>query len=93
MAEPWRALAALRNLGPVTARRLVAIGIADAATLRRLGAAACYARLKHALPPRDQPERPLRHRRRAAGRALGPPAREDIKAALRAEVAGRPGLD
>ena len=43
-------LTSLRNLGPVTARRLAALGIADVAALRALGAVAAYARLRHAYP-------------------------------------------
>ena len=50
MSPNVRALPALRNLGPVTARRLAELGIADAAQLRRVGAVAAYRRLKFAYP-------------------------------------------
>lgn len=43
-------LAALRNLGPATARRLAELGIGDAAELRRVGPVAAYRRLKFAYP-------------------------------------------
>ncbi|MBM3585051.1 MAG: competence protein TfoX [Alphaproteobacteria bacterium] len=45
-----RTLAHLRNIGPETARRLVALGIADEAALRRVGAVEAYRRLKAADP-------------------------------------------
>ena len=38
-------LTTIRNIGPATAASLAAAGIPDAATLRRLGADAAYARL------------------------------------------------
>jgi len=40
----------MRNLGPVTARRLAELGIADEADLRRIGPVAAYRRLKFADP-------------------------------------------
>ena len=40
----------LLNLGPVTARRLAQVGIADEAALRKIGAVAAYRRVKHAFP-------------------------------------------
>ena len=43
-------LAALRNLGPTTARRLAELGIDDEAELRRIGPVAAYRRLKFAYP-------------------------------------------
>ncbi len=45
-----RNLAAMRDLGPVTARRLAELGIADEADLRRIGPLAAYRRLKFADP-------------------------------------------
>lgn len=45
-----RPLYLLRNLGPVTARRLREVGIADEAGLRRLGSLAAYRRVKHEFP-------------------------------------------
>jgi DNA transformation protein and related proteins len=36
----------LHSLGPVTAKRLAEVGIGDAETLRRTGAAAAYRKLK-----------------------------------------------
>jgi DNA transformation protein len=45
-----RPLHRLLNLGPVTARRLREVGIADEAALRAMGAAAAYRRVKHAFP-------------------------------------------
>lgn len=50
MTEAGTALAGLRNLGPATVRRLVELGIADAATLRQVGAVAAYRRLQFAYP-------------------------------------------
>ena len=50
MTGAGRTLAGLRNLGPATARRLLELDIADAATLRQIGAAAAYRRLKFAYP-------------------------------------------
>jgi DNA transformation protein len=40
----------LLNLGPVTARRLAEVGIADEQGLRALGVVAAYRRVKHAFP-------------------------------------------
>lgn len=40
----------LKNLGPKTARALVAVGIADEATLRSLGPVEAWRRLKAANP-------------------------------------------
>jgi DNA transformation protein len=40
----------LKNIGPASVRQLRAVGIADAAALRKLGAIAAYRRLKHAFP-------------------------------------------
>ena len=40
----------MRNLGPVTARRLAELGVADEADLRRIGPVAAYRRLKFADP-------------------------------------------
>ncbi len=50
MTGAAKALTGLRNLGPATARRLVELGVADGAALRRLGAVAAYRRLKFAYP-------------------------------------------
>ncbi len=50
MTARTRSLAALRNLGPATARRLAELGIADEGGLRQLGAVAAYRRLKFAYP-------------------------------------------
>ena len=50
MTRESRNLAALRNLGPVTARRLADLGISDEAELRRIGPVAAYRRLKFAHP-------------------------------------------
>ena len=50
MSAGSRDLAALRNLGPATARRLAELAIADEAALRRVGAVAAYRRLKFAYP-------------------------------------------
>ena len=47
MARPRAKTSALfPGIGPVTERRLIAVGIADLATLRRLGAVQAYRRLK-----------------------------------------------
>ncbi len=43
-------LTTLQNIGPVSARQLRDVDIADAAALRALGALAAYRRLKHAFP-------------------------------------------
>jgi DNA transformation protein len=40
----------LLNLGPVTARRLADVGIADEAALRKIGAVAAYRRVRHEFP-------------------------------------------
>jgi DNA transformation protein len=40
----------LKNIGPASVRQLREVGIADAATLRKLGALAAWRRLKHAFP-------------------------------------------
>jgi DNA transformation protein len=45
-----RPLHLLPNVGVVTAARLRAVGIADEAALRRLGALVAYRRVKHAYP-------------------------------------------
>lgn len=45
-----RPLTALKNIGPTSARRLEAAGIADAGALRALGAVAAYGRVKHMYP-------------------------------------------
>jgi DNA transformation protein len=45
-----RALSHLRNVGPETARRLTALGVADEAALRRVGAVQAYRLLKSADP-------------------------------------------
>ena len=50
MTRPNRDLAALRNLGPATARRLADLGIPDEAELRKVGPVAAYRRLKFAHP-------------------------------------------
>lgn len=42
----------LMNLGPTTRARLAAVGVPDAASLRRIGAAEAYRRLKAHLPNR-----------------------------------------
>jgi DNA transformation protein len=84
-----RALEDLRNLGPVTARRLAAVGIADEAALRGLGPVAAYARLRHAYPR----ETGLNALWAIAGALADLPWNrlpDDLKARLRAEVAGRP---
>ena len=50
---PWivtRALVALKNIGPVTARQLKAVGIASEPELRAVGALDAYRRLKAAFP-------------------------------------------
>lgn len=86
--EPWLTLAGLRNLGPVTAKRLVAAGIPDATTLRRLGPVQAYARLKHAYPR----ETSLNALWAIAGALLDLPWNRlpsDLKARLRSEVAGQ----
>jgi DNA transformation protein len=41
---------ALKNIGPVSARRLAEVGIETDAELRALGAVAAYRRAKHAFP-------------------------------------------
>jgi DNA transformation protein len=43
-------LTSLKNIGPASASQLREVDIADAATLRKLGAVAAYRRLKHAFP-------------------------------------------
>jgi DNA transformation protein len=43
-------LGALKNIGPVSARRLAEVGIETEADLRALGAVAAYRRAKHAFP-------------------------------------------
>lgn len=50
MSARVRDLAGLKNLGPVSARRLAEIGIADEAALRQIGPVAAYRRLKFANP-------------------------------------------
>ena len=50
MTRTDRDLAALRNLGPATAKRLADLGISDEAELRRVGPVAAYRRLKFAHP-------------------------------------------
>ena len=50
MTRNVRGLAALRNLGPATARRLADLGISDEAELRRVGPVAAWRRLKFAHP-------------------------------------------
>lgn len=50
MVEQNRRLAELLNIGPRTARRLIDLGIADEASLRRIGAVAAYRALKFADP-------------------------------------------
>ena len=50
MSAQRHGLAALRNIGPATARQLVELGIADEAALRRFGPVAAYRRLKFANP-------------------------------------------
>lgn len=45
-----RNLASLKNLGPVTARRLVDLGISDENDLRRIGPVVAYRRLRFAFP-------------------------------------------
>ncbi len=45
-----RALTALKNLGPATARQLIELGVADEAALRQIGPVAAYRRLKFANP-------------------------------------------
>jgi DNA transformation protein len=43
-------LAKMKNLGPISAARLQAVGIASPEELRRLGAIEAYARLRRAFP-------------------------------------------
>ena len=43
-------LSALRNLGPATERRLVAVGVRTRADLERLGAVEAWLRLRDAFP-------------------------------------------
>ena len=43
-------LASMRNLGPISAARLRAVGIDSPEELRRLGAVEAYVRLRRALP-------------------------------------------
>ena len=50
MTATGRPLTDLKNIGPATARQLVALGIADEAALRRSGPVAAYRRLKFANP-------------------------------------------
>ena len=50
MTAKGSGIVALKNLGPVTARQLAALGIADEAALRRIGPVAAYRRLKFANP-------------------------------------------
>ena len=50
MTATDRDLAALRNLGPATARRLADLGIATEADLRKVGPVDAYRRLKFAHP-------------------------------------------
>ncbi len=50
MSDPRRRIAALKNLGPKSAERLIAVGITDVDTLRNLGPANAYHRVKTAFP-------------------------------------------
>ncbi|MEE8270244.1 MAG: TfoX/Sxy family DNA transformation protein [Alphaproteobacteria bacterium] len=50
MSERNRPLTALKNIGPVVARRLRGIGIADEVALRSVGPVAAYRRLKFRHP-------------------------------------------
>ncbi len=50
MTRSNRDLAALRNLGPATAKRLAELGISDEAELRKVGTVAAWRRLKFAQP-------------------------------------------
>ena len=45
-----KSLVHMHNFGPKTAARLAAIGVADEAALRRIGAVGAYLRLKHRFP-------------------------------------------